>query len=424
MRMLAWDAEDGRLLLASAAVLLVLYLLFAFGDPVDDVVVFYGYSERFAAGELPYRDFNDFYPPFAWFFILFPGIFADDIRIYCAIYAAIITMVMFLTLCVVLNICRGHGVSTRAATAVYMTMTVIYYSQAIRKFDIAAALFMAVSVGLFLNGRHAWAYPAALVGGLIKVFPLFAGLAFLALSVRDRGAVRGTAVGLGICAAVAAAVFVPLLVLFDPAQVMNFIVGNSDRGFQQESMMATVSVILCRVAGMETGVVWANSTWDVSNPICDALSGCWTAVTVATVLAVVAVVFVRASVRWMNGGDADRIRVATASLTAVLIAFMLSNRVFSTQYIQWLFPLIPLLLAGRTREDAVFVSVLAAVIVLLSWSAPAIYLCQVVLLIRDLLMVYLGFLCLRYAAGGGWSFVPRCLEDLMSGRSSGHSGVR
>lgn len=325
---------------------------------------------------------------------------------YCALYAAVITLLMFLTLCVVVRTCREHGASVRLAVLAYMAMTVIYYSQAIRKFDMGAVLFMALAVKLFLNGRYGLAYPAALVGGLVKAFPFLAGLAFLVLTVRDRRAWKGTAVGFGICILIAAAVFVPLMAVFDSSAVFNFVTGNSDRGFQQESFMATLSVIACTVLGMDTGVVRANSTWDVDNAICDALSGCWTAVTAGAVLLTAAVILLKASSRWRDGGDEERTKLLSASLLALLLVFMLSNRVFSTQYIQWIYPLIPLVLGFRERGDARFVLIVSVVIVFLSWSAPGIMLNHGVLLVRDLLMLWLAVRCLRFVSGGPWAFAP------------------
>lgn len=408
-------SRDRLLLIAAGVVLLGLYLFFSAGAPRDDVLVFYGYAMRFDAGELPYEDFNDFYPPLAWLFILLPGMFTSDLQAYFMIYAGIATLAMFLTLAVVMRICRRLGIRTDAAVLAYMVVTVIYYNHAIRKFDIEAVLFLALSIMFFLERRHELAYPMAMIGGMIKLFPLVAVPVFLIMALRDRPSRAGTVRGMVYSVVLAAAVLVPLMLVFDPSEVTLFLGGNSGRGFQSESVLATVSELICGLLGIPSERVPAYGTTDVSNPICDALSGPWTAFMAVVMIAALLLVWRGSAGR--GDSDRDRAMFLSASLFVVMSAFILSNKVFSTQYIQWLYPVIPLVLMYRSRGDYAYGLTVFAAVVFLSWLGPTFVPDARMLMVRDLLMLYLALHFARYVAGGSWTLVPKAIASLNARRS-------
>lgn len=406
--------RDTRLMLTAGAALLAMYLIFSNGEPHDDVLVFYDYAMRFDAGELLYRDFNDFYPPLAWVFILGPGLLTSDLQDYFRIYAGIATLCMFLTLVVIVRICRRNGIRTDAAVLAYMAVTLIYYNHAIRKFDIEAVLFLALSMMLFLERRYALAYPMAVIGGLIKLFPLVAVPVFLIMALRDRSSQRGTVIGMAVSVVLAIVVIAPLMAAFDASEVLKFLGGNSGRGFQSESVMATVSELLCGLLGIGSERIPAYGTTDVSNPICDVLSGPWILAMAAVMIASLAFVWRRS--RGGFGSEQGRIMFVSASLFVVMSAFILSNKVFSTQYIQWLYPMIPLLLAFRGRGDYAYGLIMFAAFVFLSWIGPMGVPDARILLIRDLLLLYLTLHFAGYLGGRDWTLIPDVLSSRFSNR--------
>lgn len=412
---IGWSTRDRCLLGAAGAVLLVLYLFFSSGEPRDDVLVFYDYAMRFRDGGVPYADFNDFYPPLAWAFILLPGLLATDLQTYFRVYAGIATIAMFLTLAVIMRICRRQGIRTDAAVLAYMVVTVLYYNHAIRKFDIEAVLFLALSIMFFLERRYGLAYPMAVVGGMIKLFPLVAVPVFLIMAVRDPSSRRGTARGLMCSVVLAAAVFVPLMLTFGPSEVTIFLGGNSGRGFQSESVTATVSELVCGLLGIGSERVPAYGTTDVVNPICNALSGPWMLVMAVLMVASLLLVWRRSDDR--PGSEEDRTRFLAASLFLAMSVFILSNKVFSTQYIQWLYPMIPLLLAYRGPGDYAYGLSVFAAVVFLSWLGPTFVPDARILMVRDLLMIYLAVHFARYLCGGDWSMMPRSLASWSARRA-------
>lgn len=406
--------SDRRVLLVCAAAFAVFYLAFAFLEPKDEVVLFFDYSQRFDAGELPYRDFNTGYPPLALAFILAPGLFTDSIHVYFAVYAAVDTVFMFLTLWVILRICRRFGCSNVLAAVAYMAVTLIYYNQAIRKFDIGAAFFMALAVMLFLERRHALAYPMALIGGLIKFFPMLVIPVFLVLTIGDRKAYRGTIIGVAVCAATVLGALAALaLAGFDLSSVTYFMEENASRGFQEESMVGSASIVICRLLGMDYGFIYSNYTNDVDNAICNALQDFWFPVTVACYLAVILFGAYYVLRREAPPEGEDLFKATAALCFASVVVFILANKVFSTTYIQWFYPFIPLLACLRGRADYVWFLAFCVAVAAISWSTPTFGCRYGLLVFRDLLLLYLALLCCRCLRSGRWRFLPDRADELL-----------
>ena len=82
---------DKSLLLLGSIVFAILFIIFGFGGAVDDVCVFYDYSQKLGAG-LPYRDYSLGYPPLSLVIFAIPGLFTDDLYTYSVIFYAITTL--------------------------------------------------------------------------------------------------------------------------------------------------------------------------------------------------------------------------------------------------------------------------------------------------------------------------------------------
>lgn len=394
---------DARILLVCAAVLVIAYLLFATNGPGEDATTFWGYVERMHDGERPYEDFNEMYPPLAWLFILIPGLLGSTPVTYFLVYAGIQTICMWLTLAVVLRTCRHHGIRTDVAAVVYMAMLLCYYLHAIRKFDASAMLFLALSVMLYLDGRKVLAYPVAMIGAMIKVFPALAIALFVVVGLRDRR-FKEVCCGILSAVAVAAMVFVPLMLLFSPGDVLWFMEGNVEsRGFHLESLLATVSEVVCWLAGMDSGRVYSYTTYDVVNPVTEALSGVWMPVVAIVMLLVM--VLVAASPRFRDASDEGRTRYIASTLLLLLTAFLLCNKVFSTSYVMWLLPALTLFAASRDGKDLRTVSAVSAAVFLLSAIEVDNGAWPPLLILRDAALFAILWWSLRYIRGHPWEVV-------------------
>lgn len=405
-------STDARILILAALAFAVLYLVFTTGGPGEDAETFCGYVRRMYCGELPYADYNEMYPPLAWLFILVPGLIGHTEQTFFLAFAGIQTLCMWLTLMVVLRTCRRHGIRTDISALVFMLMLGCYYSHAVFKFDAAAMLLLSVSLMLFLDGRRIAAYPVAMAGALIKVFPALAIPLFIVIGLRGRR-MRETVHGILAAVIVASLVFVPLILVFG-SDVLWFVEGNaSSRGFHLESLVATVSEMACPILGMGSARVSSYNTEDVINPITEFLSPFWMAV----VLGVMSVVLmlIASSLRFRDYSDEGRTRFVAASMVLLTTAFLLSNKVFSTSYVMWLLPVLPLFMGYREGRDLRIVSMVCVAVFLLSTIEVENGADPLILIVRDAMLVILLWWSVRYLDGGSWSVA----EDASAKRPSG-----
>ncbi len=396
------DIVIKRLLLVSAVIFVLLYvILLKFDPPTDDVLVFYDYSQMFKDGTL----FDDGafaeYPPLAWIFILLPGMFSDSLDVYNAIYSGLDILCMFLLGMVLMRICKGRVSNLSLIMVVYLVITLIYADQAVKKFDIVPVLMMTASLMYFLERKDTLAVIFAIIGAMMKVFPILLILVFFIILIKDRGRLIGLFKCLVICCLVCLAIVMLLFLTGIEMDVLfGFISFQSDRGFHIESTVGSLSVVICSIMGLETSYIGHYHTYDVDNVICGALIDNWSFVMVAVMLVVLFAVLILS--RKMDYDDeAGRFKYLTAASLALLLSLILVNKVFSTQFVQWFYPLVVMYLCYRDRKEFAVLTSVYVVIMVLSRTFTIIE-SQELLVVRDVLMLILIISAILNMAGSGW----------------------
>ena len=378
-------------------IFLILYIYLMLTDPPrHDVVLFQKYAEMFKAGTLFNSGVVSGYPPLAWIFIIVPGLFTSDLQSYYEVFAAVDVVCMFLIGVLLYRICKDRTKYPLILLAIYVIITVIYSDHAVRKFDIIPVLFMMVSIYLFLEKKkYSWAVIVALLGGLIKYFPALLIPIFIFMVMKDREALKDTMKGFVICIVLGVAAVAALILsgTMDFASLLGFISSQDARGFHIESTVGTTSVVICHLMGMPTDYVPSTDfTVDVDNAICNAMIGWWMYLFYALVILSFALFFIT-QYRKRCEDDEDFYKYLTASSLAIVLVFILFNKVFSTQFIQWLYPLFVMMLCYRDLKQTAILSAVFIFIVLLSRVFLAISYQnmtagQCLLFVRDILMIY------------------------------------
>jgi len=240
----------------------------------------------------------------------------------------------------------------------------------------------AVGVAALLAGRERLACGAITAGFVVKVYPLvLLPLALVVLWRKRRW--RGVAEGVGVSAVVAAAGFVPFLV-WAPHGLWEGMWRQASRPLQIESFAASFWFV-AHQAGLHLHTVKSYGSDNLVTPGAD------TAATLSGVAVIVALVAVWI---WFARSAAGRDEIAVASAAAV-VAYVAFNKVFSPQYLVWLFPLVPLV---RGRKGLWATALLGLVTGLTQVWEPYGYVdlfkhheawVSVALLVRDLLVVAL-----------------------------------
>lgn len=232
------------------------------------------------------------------------------------------------------------------------------------RLDLLSGLAVAASGGLLLSRRAALRDVATALLATATMMKLWPGIlaATLVGGVRDRGTwrrVSGFVVSLGVLCTVVA-------IVWGPARLISPLSYQGDRGLQVESLLASPLVVAASLAPA--------GTWDIRNAPSKSIEisgpGVSAALTVATVLTVMTVL---AALGWslcrLRRDDWSPVPALSAMLTLIML-LILSNKVFSPQYVTWVAPLTAVVLlvaADRTvvRRTALGVLALAGLTTLI-----------------------------------------------------------
>ena len=131
---------------------------------------------------------------------------------------------------------------------------------------------------------------------------------------------------------------------------LSFITFHADRGFHVESFVAVLIEYFSMFGYTEFELVPVHYTFDIDNPLCDILQPIWLQVCVA-IFAVVLVGIIYSMYRKGTGSDdLGRFRMMVACFGIMTVVFLLTNKVFSTQYMIWLIPIAALICVTGERN--------------------------------------------------------------------------
>jgi len=203
----------------------------------------------------------------------------------------------------------------------------------------------------FCQGKHKTSWALLAVGVMTKLYPVILAPIFLLYHWRHRQN-RQAIVGVATFVITTVAIVVPCLLL-SPDGFWNSITYHAQRGLQCESTYSSF-LLLGQTLGLTSlEIEFSFGSYNLSSPLADILAR------VSPLL----ILFSLVAVYWFfhknQGGRAvvqqtlspinqpDTARIVNYSIIAIL-AFMLTSKVLSPQFIIWLYPLIPLI-AWRWR---------------------------------------------------------------------------
>ena len=316
---------------------------------ISDVPVYERYGNAIERGSVPYRDFRPEYPPGALAAFAIPSLVSGGAAGYARAFG--VEMALFGAACVVfaflaLRSLGATGARLAAGVAVPAAAPLLLGPLVLTRFDLYPAALVVAAIAAFVAGRD------RLGGGIlgaaiaVKLFPAVLVPIVFAWVWRRRGR-REALVVLAICAGVAAAVFLPFVVIA-PGGVASSLWRQLGRPLQIESFGAAILLALHQL-GMPLG--WSSSHGSQN------LTG--TAAAVASVLSSVAQVaallwiWVRYSRRAVTTPDAF-----ICACAASLVAFVALGKVISPQFLIWLLAVVALV-GGRRTWPALSLLVLA-----------------------------------------------------------------
>lgn len=300
------------------------------GAVTDNLGLYSNWASRALHGEIPYRDYVIEYPFLAFFVFLLPRFFAPNFAIYRVTFS--LEMLFFSAWAVYLVARRAEregGISqAKSRLAWYTVFFALLCPLSTGRYDLAPMALAFAAADCWFSGRPVCGGLAAGCGALMKIFPGAVAAPALVWEAAHWKTTRGRGfLTFVISAGLAAAAWFAL----GGKNVTESLRYHTARGFEVESLYAGAIYLAGKLTGREVGWVYNFGGFHVVSPWADGLKPWAFPVQAATMLLVMW--------RFWRTGLNDGVRYAGAAI----LAFIISGKVLSPQFMIWLFPFIALL---------------------------------------------------------------------------------
>jgi hypothetical protein len=215
----------------------------------------------------------------------------------------------------------------------------------IARYDLWPAALAAIGLAFLVSGRDRWGVVFLALGTVAKLYPAVLLPLALIRMWRQRGP-REAVIGAGLFTGVVGVCVLPF-VLAAPHGFWWSITRQAGRPLQIESIGAALFIAAHEVAGDAVHIVKSHGSDNLAGGVPSAIGDVSSLLVIASLLAVY-VLYARS-----RGGREQLLLAAAAAVTAY-IAF---NKVFSPQYLIWLFPVVPLVGGRRGLRASVLLGV-------------------------------------------------------------------
>ena len=376
-------------------------LLLAVSANLDYVVGNCGVERRLAVelldGNLPYSDVFTEYPPLAVLFFVFPGCFCHLQPCYSLLFALQIFLLDLLVLYLLgkfarrlnLSIWKVYTVATVSLVAIGLMMT--------GRYDLLPAALVLLAIYTFVNGHNKTAWAILGLGMMAKLYPAIIVPLFAIYLLRYRQYRKIIEGGLSFLTVVL--VFsLPWLIL-DAGGYWEMWSYHLERGLHIESSYGSWMLVGQLLGWTHTTGQLSYGSWNLSSPLADSLAGASTYITFVLLLAAYALYAYRL---WLQTDDREpaqmsggQVALLLRSALLVVVVMLLTGKVFSVQFIIWLYPLLLLVITRWCYLPAMlFVLVAAITQVIYPWNYLDLELVKpyavILMALRNLLLVALA----------------------------------
>ncbi len=404
-------------LLSFAAMHILIFLLIfpsLYEQPHSSTDLYFTYASRIVDGQVPYRDFAVEYPPVALVFFLLPRLLASAPEAYATVFELQTLVWNLLGLLLLLSVCTRLRISPWRLAIVY-TVALLSIGPIIAiRYDIFPAVMVLAALYGFLSYRPRFCWVLLALATLTKVYPVVLLPMFLVEDYVRRNYARMRS-ALCTYSLVILAVAVPLLVVTE-GQVLEALTYHAGRGLHIESTYASLLIVAHHLGLVSIASEFSFGSWNLTGTVADGLAGLSAACMAVTVVALYGFMLRRSGVGSISVGD------TVAWSVALIAAVIVTSKVFSPEYLIWLYPLVPLLF-GRGCH-AIWVLYIA-IGVLTYYVYPLNYwdlvrlspVVSTVLLIRNVMLLVLGIVAVRHRliCRAGCSPVVRQAGDITAG---------
>lgn len=343
--------------------LLVIVLVFRFCEwpyaqtPQHTLYLYYNYARQLLEGNIPYRDFPLEYPPLSLLAFVLPNLvkLGRSLRYENYVWLFVLENAMWsiVTTLVLVRVASflQPKRSVTQVLIVYVVLVAIASPILADRYDLFPALLTLLSLMCILEKSSTWAGIWLGLGIVAKLYPAVLLPIFSVYYLINREYRNLLHFLLGMIGSVV----ITLLpfALFAKGHLLTFLSYHKARGLQIETLPAGI-ISLGHVLGL-TQAKWTfrYGAFEIVSPFNDLILQWLPLVFILTTLGVIVSCFTRFRYERATYGEITGESIVIYALIA-LLAFIVTSKVFSPQYIIWLLPFAPLL---SLRQ----VSVLAAI---------------------------------------------------------------
>ncbi len=331
-----------------------------FASGGSDIDGYYRYASLMGQGQLPYRDFSVEYPPGALLIFYLPYLVSSNIQNYSVAFAVEMLLFDLAGLLMIFGISRRAGISPMKSLTGYTLAMAAIGSIMVQRFDIVPAVITLGALYAFSKGEYKTAWAVLAIGTMTKLYPALLAPLFLIYQWR-RGGLRGVLSPVFTFLVGIELISIPLMILNCNGFISSFTI-QSGRPLQLESLYSSLLLLGQSLGILSDQPVQGNISLDIASPLAGPLAKGAFLFMGVSLLAVYYLYYrnCRKSVKPSSApapGLPELADLLNYSFITIVV-FMITNKVFSPQFMVWLYPLFPLV-SGRFRT-AIWVIFLTA----------------------------------------------------------------
>lgn len=297
----------------------------------DDTDIYYRYATMAMAGEVPYRDYRVEYPPLALPLFLVPRLIAPDIAGFKFAFAVEMLVFNAATVWAVAAWVRRRLGSqhVRSRLAWYTLFFVLLSRLMVARFDAVPMFLGFVASTWWFSGRVVLGGLAASLGALTKVYPAVVAVLASTWDLTRPGSARGRGLAaFSLASALGVGAWLALAGLAGVSESLGYQLG---RGFEYGSLYSGAQMLAAKLVGAEIVIARDHAAWSSITP--------WSQRLALLVLPTQLVAILSVCLVFQRRGMAEGVRYSGAAI----LAFIVTAKVFSPQYLIWLIPFIAVL---------------------------------------------------------------------------------
>ncbi len=320
-------------------------------------------AQQMLGGKIPYHDFASEYPPLALLSFLLPGLVFHNTISYSWGFAAELMIFDLLAMVMIADLASFLKVSVRNALVIYTLFILAIGPILVARYDILPGMLVLAALWAFIKGKNKLAWAFAAMGFATKIYPLIIIPIFAVYQLKNRQ-YKQLIIGGAVFIIVLLVLNIPWVIVDAPG-FWHSLTYHLERGLHAESTYGT-ALLSGQVLGMTTVTGDLNfGSWNLSSALADSLAKISFYIVGAFLLAVYGLF------AWRLRKDPEMktaTKLSEPSAAKLLqfgalavIVFLLTNKVFSAQYLAWLCPLLPLL-GERSRYPVMILFMAAALL--------------------------------------------------------------